>query len=348
MNRIIIAVIFAASHIGSFPIPPSITGSEFADPSFKKFTKGPATTSKFPTIVSQQNLVNSLIAKIDGDAIKAHLIRLTQFPERYYKSNNGVAAADWLSAQVDLLQPLVGTGVHLSVRQYIHKGWKQPSVIARLEATSNNGGDLIIVGTHFDTLGNGVNHPEPNNNPGADDCASGSSVLAETLRVLVKEKFVPLRPIEFHWYAAEEEGMLGSDEIAEDYANRKVTVFTYLNLDQSGYVKKGTAPTLGIMTDFVSKAATAFIRQTIKAYTRIGKGTDTSCGYACSDHASWTKHGYNSAIIAEATFSNSFPYSDQVASDGSALDTVDNIDFEHVTEFVRNTIGFAVELSLAE
>ena len=42
------------------------------------------------------------------------------------------------------------------------------------------------------------------------------------------------RPIEFHWYAAEEVGLIGSLAVAEDYAKRKISVVSMLNMDQSG------------------------------------------------------------------------------------------------------------------
>lgn len=67
---------------------------------------------------------------------------------------------------------------------------------------------------------------------------------------------------------------------------------------------------------------------------------------ACTDHASWYGHGYNSALAFESSMANAFPYNDKVNSDGSYLDTVDVIYFPHVVEFVRSTLGFVVELSL--
>jgi hypothetical protein len=36
-----------------------------------------------------------------------------------------------------------------------------------------------------------------------------------------------------------------------------------------------------------------------------------------------------------------------VNTDGTPLDTMDVISIDHVVEFIRNTIGFVVELSLA-
>jgi leucyl aminopeptidase len=90
--------------------------------------------------------------------------------------------------------------------------------------------DIVITGSHLDTIAYGTRRPEPNPNPGADDCASGSSVVFETLRVLVQSGFVPKRPIEFHWYAGEEEGVYGSNEVANAYAKSEMNVLTYLNL----------------------------------------------------------------------------------------------------------------------
>lgn len=142
-------------------------------------------------------------------------------------------AAKWLLKEVAKLKHLASPDVVLSAQLFKHPKWQQPSVIARLEARNNTDNDIVITGTHFDTAGYGTGKAEPIPNPGADgnnmcllkiDCASGSSVIAETLRTLVAANFVPKRPIEFHWYAGEEFGLLGSREVAADYANRKVVL----------------------------------------------------------------------------------------------------------------------------
>ena len=82
----------------------------------------------------------------------------------------------------------------------------------------------------------GTYHREPNPNPAADDCGSGSVVVFESLRVLVESGFVPKRPIEFHWYAAEEEGIYGSSEVAESYAKQGIHLISYLNLGMSSFL----------------------------------------------------------------------------------------------------------------
>ncbi|KAI8910353.1 hypothetical protein EDD86DRAFT_138258 [Gorgonomyces haynaldii] len=306
----------------------------------------PAPISTIPSAPKQQTLVNSLIGNINDTYTKNFLVRMTQFPERYYQSTNGVAASNWIKDQVSLLIPQTSSDVVLSVKLFAHS-FKQPSVIARLEARTNTGpGDIVVVGTHLDTLGTGSGKAEPNNNPAADDCASGSSVIAETLRGLVAAKFVPKRPIEFHWYAGEELGLLGSKDVANSYAKAGTQVICYLNLDQSGYLKPGVAPTAGIFTDYTNKQATALIRSTVSAYTTL-KQKDSQCGYACTDHASWNKAGYPAAFAAEGPFENSFTGNDRVNRDGSPIDTLDVINWSHLKQFVRNTLGFVVELSLA-
>lgn len=49
---------------------------------------------------------------------------------------------------------------------------------------------------------------------------------------------------------------------------------------------------------------TEFIKTLIGKYLAIGY-VETKCGYACSDHASWTKYGYPGAFGIESSFENS-------------------------------------------
>jgi bacterial leucyl aminopeptidase len=168
----------------------------------RAITRGPIAISKFPTSLQNFDLANSLIAVADIELIKAYMLRLTQFPERWYQSESGLAAALWIKDQIDILQPLVSPDVVLSVNLFKHT-WKQPSVIARLEAknTANGApGDIVITGSHFDTAARGSPQGQSGPNPAADDDASGIAAVHETLRVMIKQKFVPYRPIEFHFY----------------------------------------------------------------------------------------------------------------------------------------------------
>ena len=45
--------------------------------------------------------------------------------------------------------------------------------------------------------------------------------------------FKPSTPLEFHWYAGEEGGLLGSDAIAKQYKADGVQVKAYMQLDMN-------------------------------------------------------------------------------------------------------------------
>jgi hypothetical protein len=49
--------------------------------------------------------------------------------------------------------------------------------------------------------------------------------LLEAFRVLVRNAFRPLRPVEMHWYAMEEVGLVGSAEIAAAYRRQNLGVY---------------------------------------------------------------------------------------------------------------------------
>ena len=245
--------------------------------------KGPKPITNIPSGPSQQSLVKPFISKVDINQAETFLKALAAFPERYYKSENGIKSAAWISSQIQALIPKVSasSGVTLTVKNFDHSWKRQPSVIARLASKASTAKDVVIIGSHIDTMGQGSGKPEPNLNPAADDCASGTTVVFETLRILVENNFVPNRAIEFHFYSGEEEGIYGSNEIAEAYAKAQVNVVTYLNLDQSGYVKPGTSPQIGIFTDYIDDSATQFLRQIVESYTTTPQ-VDSTCGYRVS------------------------------------------------------------------
>lgn len=69
--------------------------------------------------------------------------------------------------------------------------------------------------------------------PGADDDCSGTVSILEAFRVLASSGFIPVNgPVEFHWYAAEEGGLLGSQAVAR--------------------YKKESGARIGAMMEFVS------------------------------------------------------------------------------------------------
>ena len=55
----------------------------------------------------------------------------------------------------------------------------------------------------------------------------------EIFRALVNSTFKPATPVEFHFYAGEEAGLLGSQEIANHYNKTHVKVKAFMELDMT-------------------------------------------------------------------------------------------------------------------
>jgi len=104
--------------------------------------------------------------------------------------------------------------------------------------------------------------------------------VLEVFRVLNENNFRPVRTIEFHAYAGEEGGLLGSQAIARDYQLKGVKVFGMLQLDMTGYTPPGKTPVVGLMFDFVNLTLTNFVASLIDTYADIG-WVETKCGYGC-------------------------------------------------------------------
>jgi len=289
-----------------------------------------------PVNPRHHELVRSLLPQVDVDNIEEEIGALSSYQTRYYTSQTGVQAVQYWASQYRFYAQ--GKS-YIEVETYSH-AWAQPSVIARIIG-SVAPNEIVVLGGHIDSTSNGASAP------GADDDASGSSTVLETFRVLADSNFRPERTIEFHAYAAEEVGLRGSQDIAQFYASSGKDVVAMLQFDMTGYARAGVTPTIGVVTDFVSAPLTEFVRRLVTTYITQGdhpnrSWTNTACGYACSDHASWYRSGYPDAFVTESTFSNSNPYihtpNDQLA----------RLSKPHMQLFGLLGVSFAVELAFTE
>ncbi|KAF9125403.1 Leucine aminopeptidase 1, partial [Mortierella sp. 14UC] len=215
-----------------------------------------------------------------------------------------------------------------------HK-WDQFSIIARFEGKDDSlTNEPVIVGAHQDSINMWLPMLRA---PGADDDGSGTVTILEVFRSLVGTGFRPNRPVEFHWYSAEEAGLLGSQDVAKEYQRKNVDVIAMIQNDMTGYVGTKFAESYGIVVDFVDPELTELVRVYAREYGDIPV-RETKCGYACSDHASWAKAGYRSAFAIEGDFSDSSPYIH------TTNDDVSHINFDHMKQFAKLALGFAVEL----
>jgi len=281
-------------------------------------------------------VVRPLLSRVSGNSIINTIQFLSSFTTRYYTSPTGVASAQQLMERYRNIAASRPEW-NIKVEPFTHS-WAQPSIIVTIPGTVNSN-EIVVIGGHIDSTSSGSTAP------GADDDASGSSTVFEVFKVLVAGNFRPQRTIEFHGYAAEEVGLRGSADIAANYANAGKGVVSMLQLDMTGYVRAGTTPTFGIVTDWTHSGLTAFMRRLIEVYItdhNPRSWTNTACGYACSDHASWNRNGYADAFVFESAFSNSNPYIH------TPNDVLSRLDTNHMEFFGKLGVAYAVELSFTE
>lgn len=204
-----------------------------------------------------------------------------KFRTRFYKSNSGAASAQWLLDQVsNTVKESKASKYGASVKFFEHP-WGQHSIIARIPGKTNK---TVVVGAHQDSINPWG--PYWFAAPGADDDGSGTVTIHETLRTLLKsEKFRRCEAennLEFHWYSAEEGGLLGSQAIFSSYEKENHEVVAMLQQDMTGYTKgtkkTGERQVAGLITDYVDPTLTEFVKLAIDQVSNLFCSQECSMG----------------------------------------------------------------------
>lgn len=288
----------------------------------------------FPNIkpiysIKYEKQVHEMLNQLNPDHMWTKLTWFTHYKDRYANSDYGVAAANWLKDEVE---NIARENNRNDVTVYfIPTGdeYKQSSVIVKIGNSLEPG---IVIGGHMDTLSS-----TKTDKPGADDDGTGSVTVLEIARTLISSKMNFKKPIYLLWYAAEEEGLVGSAYVVSEFKNKKIPIDAVIHFDLTGYAYKNEK-TMWLISDYVDQDLTAYLEKLISTYVKQPVKY-TRCGYACSDHASWTQNGYAASIPAEAAFQNTNPHIH------SSRDTIDKLSLKHMTDYVKLGTAFAVELA---
>lgn len=317
---------------------------------------GTRATVQFPKKVTQQKAVGKLSGTLSKDEMQKNLEKLTSFHTRYFRSDYGLQSSDWVLEKVNSIIKDAGANETVFAKSFPHT-WKQHSVIATIPGRTNN---TIVIGAHQDSTNLWL--PSILGAPGADDDGSGTVTIMEAFRNILKSKNIvdgkAENTIEFHWYSAEEGGLLGSQAIFSEYERGGRVVKAMLQQDMTGYVQgtldAGKPESVGVIMDFVDPGLTKFIKVVIEevSFFPILRSdrlltdvqycdipwVETKCGYACSDHASASKAGYPSAFVIESAFEDSDPHIH------STEDLIKYLSFDHMLQHAKMTLGLAYEL----
>jgi len=284
-------------------------------------------------ILDQGDLVQAFLSELAEPTIRATIESLSEFVNRYYIHPGGVESAEWLYAEWAQFALQTQDGY---VSYINHQGFDQPSVMFTLPGVTDDNSSVIL-GGHLDstTSGTVLAHTRA---PGADDNASGIACLTELIRTMVKLNYRPQTTVHIIAYAAEEVGLLGSGDIASHFANESQNVLGVLQLDMTNFW--GSAVDVTFISDYTDANQNDFLMDLIDTYLDLTYQS-SPCGYGCSDHASWTQHGYPASFPFEAPIGQHNPYIH------SADDTLENCgdQTEKALDFTQLAAAFLVELA---
>ena len=258
--------------------------------------------------LDNQATVGRWLPQVQEQRLYDTINHLSRYRNRYYASSHGKTSAEWIR---DHWQSLAAGRSDVTTEMFTACSTcsTQPSVILTIRGWDLPD-EVVVLGAHLDSI-NGNTRNDPNQlAPGADDDASGIATLTETLRIALADGWQPRRTVKFMGYAAEEVGLRGSNAIAQSFRASGVNVVSVLQVDMTNY-KSGAVTDMKLISDYSNTDLKNFFVTLFDTYLApMGlTRSNTACGYACSDHASWTNAGYPAAMMFEAGDpGGSFPY----------------------------------------
>jgi len=197
---------------------------------------------------------------------------------------------------------------------------------------------LIVTGAHLDSRNTGSGSTATGEAPGADDNGSGSAIQMEMARIIASQNVALSYTMRIMWFCGEEQGLLGSRALAQQYRQRGDQLLGMFNMDMIGYKR----PNLPTVMAFMTGSANAGLSAEIKAFSALYVPTlltgDTSA--CCSDQQSFHAEGFRAAGIFETPTSGVvYPQYHRIG------DTFDNglLDYVQIYDFGRALFSAILE-----
>ncbi len=248
--------------------------------------------------IDNQATVTPWLSQVQHTNIYNTINTLSTYQNRYYTSTTGRTSAEWIR---NTWQGLAGSRTDVtSELSNCSNCSTQPSVILTIRGVELPN-EIVVLGAHLDSINGSGGGSTTQRAPGADDDASGIATLTEVLRIAMANGWKPKRTVKFMGYAAEEVGLRGSNAIAQAHKAAAANVVAVLQMDMTNY-RSGSAVDMRLVSDYSNADMKTFLTNLFDTYLAplgMSRGSYT-CGYGCSDHASWTSAGYPSAMFFEA------------------------------------------------
>ncbi|KAJ3562282.1 hypothetical protein NP233_g9675 [Leucocoprinus birnbaumii] len=184
-----------------------------------------------------------MLSQIDPSRIETIITKLASFGTRHTLSSQtdphrGIGAArDWIQAQFEAIAATSRGHMTISTPSYtqgVASGILFPVKITNVIATLQGATDpnrVYVVSGHYDSRNTDIDN-FTDDAPGADDDASGVAVSLELARVMATHR--PAATIMFAAVAGEEQGLYGSNFMAQTLKNASMDVQGMLDNDIIG------------------------------------------------------------------------------------------------------------------
>jgi leucyl aminopeptidase len=278
-----------------------------------------------PVIPVTQKLkdIPSFHETVSPAAIQETVQTMVDLGTRYGRSTKAGAVTDLL---LELYRARAAGRNDISFETVTHSGYKQPSLIVRIQGQKNPE-EIIVLGSHIDSIAGGSDLA-----PGADDNASGTASNLEVFRNIIAHDLYFARTVEIHGYALEELGLIGSQEIAREYVNGGKNVIAMMQNDMNMF-KGSKEDMVWLVTNDSDPQLTSAMETLLASYQTV-KVDKNRLLAGTSDHRSWHRLGVPVVFPTENPTNYNrkiHTTSDVIASSGA---------FTQSAEFVKLSLSF--------
>ncbi|KAJ0334150.1 hypothetical protein COL5a_000197 [Colletotrichum fioriniae] len=297
--------------------------------------------------ITHQSLIKPLFPKVNQTNMHNVLKHMTSYYNRYYGGVTGEESSVWLHDHVASIIAQSPFHAHISLEYFTHE-FPQSSIIARFEPKVRDfSKPLTIIGAHQDS----ANYLFPLlPAPGADDDCSGTVSILEAFRVLATSGYVPKEgPVEFHWYAAEEGGLLGSQAVAAYKKKEGANIGAMMEFDMTAFIARNATESIGFIKTDADAPLTKWAVDLSEEYINITTSVYELMPGAGSDYMSYTKLGFPATFASEGNpVAGGFPgeFDPYVHTEKDTMDVDDEtgvFSIDHMARFSELAIAFAIE-----
>jgi leucyl aminopeptidase len=219
--------------------------------------------------------------------------KLTSFHTRFHTSPTGKQVADFLAEEY---RALAKNRNDVEIATYDHgRETPQKSLVVRIVGQSQPE-EIIILGSHLDSVN--WRGDSSGRAPGADDNASGTATNMEIFRILMSQEIKLDRTIEIHAYAAEEIGLVGSQDLAQAYKRDGKKVIAMVQHDMTLWKAANTPDKIWFVSNNTDPNFNTQLGKIIDLYVGV-PWEQRSLSGGSSDHASWRRAGFATAFPFE-------------------------------------------------